>query len=232
MSQQQDKNRVVLGGFVILLGVLLLLDRFFVFNVQRVVQFWPMVFLLGGGLKMSQSQSRAGYLFGLGLVVIGALMTLSNLGWISFSLRDWWPLLLIGAGAAMVTSGTRKSGAAGLLESNEASAPDNDRLRAMAVLGGAKIKVTSQDFRAGEATAVMGGLHLDFRQASIQSQAMLKVFAMWGGIEIKVPPDWTVVCNGTPILGGMEDKSIPPMQASKRLVIEGVVLMGGVEIKN
>jgi hypothetical protein len=55
---------------------------------------------------------------------------------------------------------------------------------------------------------------------------------MWGGIVLRVPPDWSVVVTGMPILGGIEDKSVPPMAQSKRLVIDGYVIMGGIEIKN
>jgi hypothetical protein len=53
-----------------------------------------------------------------------------------------------------------------------------------------------------------------------------------GGIEIKVPPDWSVECRATAFLGGVEDKTVPPAQATKRLVIEGFVMMGGVEVRN
>jgi hypothetical protein len=53
-----------------------------------------------------------------------------------------------------------------------------------------------------------------------------------GGVEIKVPRDWSISIVGTPTLGGIEDKTIPPMSPGKRLVIEGSVVMGGVEIGN
>jgi hypothetical protein len=37
----------------------------------------------------------------------------------------------------------------------------------------------------------------------------------------------------TPILGGFEDKTRPPHEVStQRLVIRGIVMMGGVEVKN
>jgi len=59
------------------------------------------------------------------------------------------------------------------------------------------------------------------------------VFAIWGGIDIKVPQDWTVVVEGTPFLGGFEDRTVQhPGNPSKRLVIRGIVIMGGADIKN
>ena len=55
---------------------------------------------------------------------------------------------------------------------------------------------------------------------------------MWGGIEIRVPPDWTVVSQVDPILGGFEDKTMPPKDESKRFIIHGSVVMGGIEVGN
>jgi hypothetical protein len=70
------------------------------------------------------------------------------------------------------------------------------------------------------------------RGASIRGDAVLNVFALLGGITIKCPPDWTVVLNGTPILGGFEERTLRPQDASKRLVITGYAILGGVEVRN
>jgi predicted membrane protein len=103
-----------------------------------------------------------------------------------------------------------------------------------ALLGAVKRGCDSQDFRGGSLTAVMGGCELDLRHASISSgHAVIDTFALWGGIEVKVPQDWSVEVRGTPILGAFDDKTVRVGgDGSKVLVIKGVALMGGVEIKN
>jgi hypothetical protein len=59
------------------------------------------------------------------------------------------------------------------------------------------------------------------------------VFAFWGGIEIRVPEDWSVVTRVTPLLGGVEDQTRASRAAvSTRVEIRGTAIMGGVEIKN
>jgi len=74
---------------------------------------------------------------------------------------------------------------------------------------------------------------LDMRSASIAAgEAVINVFAFWGGVTIKCPPDWTVVLQGTPIMGGFDEKTVAPPDASKRLVIRGYAIMGGVEVRN
>ena len=101
-----------------------------------------------------------------------------------------------------------------------------------AILGGFDRRITTPGFRGGEVTAVMGGCQLDLRGSSIEGEAVINVFAVMGGITLKVPPDWTVVLHGTPIMGGFEEKTIAPPNSSKRLIIKGYAIMGGVEVRN
>jgi len=81
----------------------------------------------------------------------------------------------------------------------------------------------------------MGGVTLDLTQARIAGEeAVIDVFAWWGGIEIRVPPEWTVVSKVVPVMAGYEDKTRPttrsPTAPPSRLLIRGV--MGGVEVKS
>ena len=86
----------------------------------------------------------------------------------------------------------------------------DDVVDVTAILGGFERRITSQHFKGGEVTALMGGCALDMRGAQIDGEAVINVFAVWGGITIKCPPDWTVVLHGTPIMGGFEEKTAVP----------------------
>ena len=73
----------------------------------------------------------------------------------------------------------------------------------------------------------MGGCDIDLRQAAINGDAVIDVFAVWGGIEIRVPEDWAVAFNVTPLLGGVEDKTRPSLGSSQhRLTVRGLVVVG------
>jgi hypothetical protein len=83
----------------------------------------------------------------------------------------------------------------------------------------------------------MGAVELDLRGAKIvSSPAVLDVFALWGGIEITVSPDWKVDIQVVPILGGVENKArsmAPPAGGPEQvLIVRGTALMGGIEIKS
>ena len=101
-----------------------------------------------------------------------------------------------------------------------------------AILGGFERSITTQHFKGGDVTAILGGCALDMRSASIDGEAVIDVFAFMGGVTIKCPPDWTVVLHGTPILGGFEEKTAHPVAGTKRLIVKGYAIMGGVEVRN
>jgi len=229
---QQFQHRILLGIVIAVFGVLLLLGNLDIIETRHILRYWPVVFIAFGVMKIRQTRDTAGYVIGAGLIAAGALMTLNAAGVISFRMRDWWPVFMIFGGIYVVAESMnrRKDGDASWMKAIDGGR--DSVVSNTAFMSGGVVRCDSQDFRGGELTAVMGGLELDLRQATIQKEAVLNVFALWGGIEIRVPQDWSVVTNGVPILGGIEDKTIPPMQPAKRLVIDGYAIMGGVEIKN
>ncbi len=111
-------------------------------------------------------------------------------------------------------------------------ADDDSIIEVTAILGGYVRRVSSQRFRGGDINVIMAGCEIDLRQASIEGEAVLNVFALCGGVTIKIPPDWSVVLQGTPILGGFEEKTIVPPNQNKRLYVTGYAIMGGLEIRN
>ncbi|HKC13445.1 MAG TPA: DUF5668 domain-containing protein [Vicinamibacteria bacterium] len=107
------------------------------------------------------------------------------------------------------------------------------RLSAFVIMGGVKRGSNAQDFQGGDAFAVMGGCEIDLREASMKEGAvMFDLFVFMGGVEIRVPDDWAVDNRGLALLGGFEDKTRRPLEAKKRLVLTGLAIMGGVEVKN
>jgi predicted membrane protein len=233
-------SQVLMGVLVIAIGLLFLLDNLDIIDIHDALAFWPLVFIFAGVAKLLDTTSPDGYLVGLAGIGIGVTMILHRLGIIYFSWRAVWPLILIGVGAlvvyrAMTGQRSARFGVAAADGKDGMQAPFDAGAQTVdvtAVLGGFERRVHSKDFRGGEVTAVMGGCALDMRDASIVGEAVIHVFAFWGGVTLKVPPDWTVVLEGTPIMGGFEEKTLAPPDNSKRLVVRGYAIMGGVEVRN
>lgn len=227
-------TQVVLGVLVIAMGLLFLLDNLGFVDMHRAFSFWPMLFVIVGTVKLCDTRTQGGTMLGAAMVGIGVLLMLDRMDIIDFSWRTIWPLVLIGLGGFLVAKAIRgrRAQESGVAMLDGAPIGAGEVLDVTAILGAYERRVTTQDFRGGEITAVMGGCELDMRGASIRGEAVINVFAFWGGVTIKCPPDWSVSLQGTPILGGFEEKTIAPPDDSKRLVIRGYAIMGGVEIRN
>ena len=163
-------------------------------------------------------------------LALGCWMLINRIIYFRFSPREFFPMILVFFGGYLVWrgfGGTRR----------RHSVDGNASFSGLAIMGGVARRSNSQAFQGADLTAIMGGCEIDLRQASIApgTEAVIDVFALWGGIEIKVPEDWTVVIRAIPLMGGVEDKTRllqPPPTPEKRLVISGVVVMGGIVVKN
>lgn len=112
---------------------------------------------------------------------------------------------------------------------------DRDVDTIAAIMGGAERKGSWRPARQTSVLAVMGGVCLDFREATLQpGLTELTVLAMMGGVEIVVPPGIHVESSGVGIMGGFEhsgsgrfpvDSSVPVLR------VTGLAFMGGVEIR-
>jgi len=229
-NSHRASSQVVLGLLVVGLGVLFLLDNLDILNVRHAIGFWPLVFIVAGCAALFGHGPRSGNYFGAVLIGVGLLMILGRMGYFFVSWSTMWPLAMIALGG-LVLYRSLGPGRVAKPAVMEGAGPDTV-VDVVAVLGGFERRITTPDFRGGEITAVLGGCELDLREASIVKEAVINVCAILGGINIKVPTDWTVILNGSPIMGGFEEKTVTPPNAAKRLVITGYAVMGGVEVRN
>jgi hypothetical protein len=213
--------RLVIGLAIMLAGFLLALDSLGFADAGLVFRWWPLALIAVGVTKLlgNASQRSGAFL----LIVLGAAFLTLNLGLLSFPRVAALVLFLVGARIAWKALVPRTA------------VPGSDgrsTLDVVAILGGSKRGV-SGDFKGGQAFAFMGGSEVDLRRATIATdEAVLDVFVFWAGLEVKVPEDWEVVCRGLPLLGGFVDNTRHSPGAQKRLVVTGMAIMGGVEVKN
>lgn len=252
MDPQQKRSRV-LGGIVIgghrhpeasrvgfiwgfmiaAIGVALLLDHMGFIRVGSLWRFWPLI-LVGFGIGHALTPSNR--VFGFILIVVGALFQLNNLGITHLGIGDLWPLAIIAVGLLLMWGALKPPI---VLSGSGTGDPAADTLNAVAVFGGCERRINSKTFRGGRSTSVFGGVELDFRDADLAGdEAVLEVNCVFGGLEIRVPPNWTVHSTSIPVLGGYSDKThaTPVIEGAgpkrKTLIVTGAIVFGGVEISN
>jgi len=253
--------KFIIGVCLVLMGVVLGLDQLHLVQAHHVLRFWPAA-LIVVGLVMLQRGERHSALRALVLIVVGGWLLLNTLGLVSLDLWEFiLPLLLVFFGARIMmrsqgsrsgaspdlpgtgpATGTRPASGAsptGQAPSgfNSAAPSSGEPVHAslFSLLSSSKRRWGKSVFRGAETTAFMGGCELDLRDALMSSGelAVVDVFVIMGGVNIFVPPNWTVSQEVVPLLGGVHDKTRSvPSNPAQHLLVRGTVVMGGVEISN
>ena len=217
--------RLIVGLAILSLGILWTLDNMDYLESERIVEWWPAVLIVIGALKALDPRGRTG---GFILALIGTVLLLGNLDVIDWDIGDLFPLLIALVGAKLIWDAVRRK------QVPAADSDPNSVVHAFAMMGGIHRQITSQQFRGGDANAIMGGVELDLRQAKLEDgeTAVLDAFAMWGGVELTVPEGWQVDGEVMPLLGGFDDKTTNRSGSGPKLLVRGAAVMGAIVVKN
>jgi predicted membrane protein len=222
------------GVILTLFGLGLLLDHMGIISIDRIWRFWPLLLIVVGVFNLRAPERR---FWGVLLILGGAFFQFRELGLPHFGWVQFWPLVFIAIGLLLMWNA---------LEGRKRPARErgtNVDLRTTldesVVFGGIERRITTQDFQGGRVNAVFGGVEIDLTEANMQSdEATLEINAVFGGVELRLPYTWQVAFRGSPIFGGITDKtrtrppSGPNDPKPKILVLTGSVVFGGIEVKN
>jgi predicted membrane protein len=234
-------TRLIVGALIMLLGGTLLADNLGWIEARHVLRsLWPLVMVAIGVAMVRRPQHRRSREGGWVLITVGIWIFLSKIGWVHIGLGQLFlPAIFLFVGGVLVFRSLRgpddvpktPSSAPGATNGESAAPADHaEFVRSFAMLSGCELRPVSRPFRGADLSAVMGGIKLDLSSARMEGDsAVIEVFAFWGGVEIYVPPDWTVTSEVTTLLAGFIDKRRPTsVVPTKTLIIKGMVVMSGV----
>ena len=231
------------GLAIIAIGSIFLLDQMEIVSAHHVFQyFWPAILIFFGveGLLFCSGPGR---FWGSFLTLAGAVLLLSNLGYLHIRWSMFWPLAIILWGLWILSRSLGGSSSWGSkwvrplsmgVETGLAS--DSPDLHADTVFSTTNRRITSKNFRGGKLAAVFGELKIDLTEAEIEGdEAVIHLDAVFGAVEIRVPNTWAVASRGAAVFGEYSDRTVhgqPPSPGAKRLVVKGGAVFGSVVIKN
>ena len=220
--------QAVIGGVILLLGLGLLLENLGYTDIGNIFRYWPILLIVFGLAKLFEPGAKV---FALVVTLVGLLLLLDKLDVVSVNLWSLWPLLLVLIGVSMIWQVFAGKSAK---EERSGTVSQDNFFSGTAFMGGFKRQSTTRDFRGAELSVIMGGCEIDLHAAAMQAaQATIRVSCIAGGVELSVPEEWDVVIEVSPFLGGVEDKTRHPANGgTKRLIVRGVIVAGGVEVKN
>jgi len=236
INEQKPRNnndkRVIVGLVLITLAGLLFADSFEFIDLNWRRYFWQLILIVIGLISLARSESRT---TGIILIAIGAFFIADKAFEFDFRIRHlFWPTVLAVIGLLFIF---RKKGQTNHIFSGRDSVSTDDSIDDMAIFGGSEQKVKSKNFKGGRITNIFGGSTFDMLDAQLApGKNYIDVFCMFGGSKFLIPADWKVRVEVTAIFGGWADKrkSISTSETSfdRELVLKGLVLFGGGEVKN
>ncbi|MCX7862104.1 MAG: hypothetical protein N2449_03850 [Bacteroidales bacterium] len=234
MNLQKSEKKIVglkslvLGLIIILAGILLLLHNLnlidpYWFNVffswQMAVAVVGFIFLFGKD-----------YPFGIFIFVLGVLLVMSHHFNLDINITTYLlPLIIIAIGLVIVYYIVFSS-----KRQNKQLTTDQQNIEEINLFGSGNYIINSQSFKYGKFICIFSGSKINLLQSDItQMEAEINVIAIFGGINLYIPPDWIVKFETFNVFGGFSDsRNISISNSTKILVIKGIILFGGGEIKS
>lgn len=223
------------GAIFIVLGALFLLKNLDIIDVSisRYLFSFPSLLIFIGLVSLVNARSK---ILGLVLVLIGLLWHFARATG-TFDFGDFIvPLALVGLGFYLIL---KQRTAAKIIDESIHGTKNisRDRVEDIAIFGGGNKIIVSDNFQGGTLTSIFGGSEIDLTRCELAlGDNVIDILAIFGGSTLIVPSNWNVIVEVLPIFGGYSRKTKNdinnPSDKNKTLIVKGLVIFGGGEIKN
>jgi predicted membrane protein len=222
---------LIFGLLVIVAGLLLMAKNtgFITPEVSHIVFSWEMLLIAIGLANLFSYRSVVS---GVILILIGGFFLLVDFYNLPFGFWNiLWPVLIILVGLSMIFGMSRWRRHHGWKNSGTSN---ENFFEDIAVFGGGERKIVSTSLEGGKMVAIFGGSKIDLSRCTLApGQPMIELVAIFGGTTLTVPPEWNVKVEVFNIFGGYADKRVMnQIDPSKTLVLKGVTIFGGGEIRS
>jgi predicted membrane protein len=234
----------IIGVLLAMVGILIFLKQAGYVVLPSWSMSWPVIMIvIGIFMAITNGFKDMNWMV---LIIIGGVFLTNNL-FPELQLRKYiLPIILVSVGFSILiwSLANKKSGSSdteygGLFSESigyQHSTSPEDYIKISSILSGINKKVTSTNFKGGKISCMLGGAEIDLSKAEIQEVAVININEVWGGVKLIVPPHWQIESNLSVIMGAIDDKRryYTPItsEPSKTLVLNGSLLMAGVEIQS
>lgn len=221
-------NGILWGIVLIALGVVLALKFTNVLDFELFFEgWWSLFIIVPCTVELITGPERLGSLFGVG---IGVALLLAAQEIITYDLvwKMAVPAVFVLIGIKIIIGCIFAKKRAEAVRSDP-----NGKPKHVAVFSGADVDYNGLEFTEADMIGVFGGVDCDLRGAVITGDIYINVCAVFGGVDIYLPPNVKVKSSTVSVFGGVENNSnpMPLTSAEYTAYISGCCIFGGVEIK-
>ncbi|MFV0364932.1 MAG: LiaF transmembrane domain-containing protein [Mangrovibacterium sp.] len=240
-----NKKYRSIGIAFIALGAILIIGRLGIIpwriNVADIIFSWQMILIIVGALLYRGGKKKNMALVLMGMGVFFLVPEVFNL---SPTLRAvYWPSFLVFIGVFLLLRHKKRIQEPYTTPSDDEGEPSppppplHDAIDDFVALGSKDVVVSTQNFSGGQSTSVFAGIEYDMRSSVLGSSiVVVECACIFGGIGFRVPAGWKVRNEVKTVLGGVSDDRMQlpdngsPME-EKTMVLKGVCIFGGIEVK-
>ncbi len=167
----------------------------------------------------------------MGRLIIGIIVVIVGLSVLTgFSLfQSLFAILLIVIGAKIITGGSYAD-RHHWHKWHTPTASNEDSLNEVAIFSPLYKNVSSDNFKGGSVTMVFAGGEIDISNVKTETKSVdLEFTAVFGGLKLTIPKDWSVSSKNTAIFGGINNQTSKG-ERKTMLNLKGSVVFGGMEV--
>lgn len=222
-------SNAVWGVLLVALGVFIALDAMNVLDINFFFKGWWTLFIIIPSLVgLVTEREKAGNIIGL---AIGIALLLAARDILEFEMLSKLilPAIIIVIGANLFIKTFSNKEEREMFETAE----NNGEVRySTAIFSGKEEKIGAEKFEGAELTAIFGAIDLDLRGAIIEKDCVIKVAAIFGGVDIIAPENVNLKVSSNSIFGGVTNKIKGEFEEGRPTVyISAFCIFGGAEIK-
>lgn len=243
---------LIFGTILVLLGGLFLAFNFGLLadGWKRVVFSWQMLLIVIGIISMLHR-----HVFnGLACAAVGLFFIMPRLAvvypetfyWVESDFtRTYWPVLLIVGGVLILlqimfqpnrhTSHCYTNTSSYKKQHSKHRYSNNSGFERNSIFGSVEEIILDPVFTGGEFNAIFGSITLDLRRTSIpEGETVIELNNVFGGMTVYAPENWHIEFHVDSIFGGFQDNRMrdEEIDHSRKLIVTGACVFGGVEVKS
>ncbi len=226
------KSTGILWGIVlVVLGIVFGLNALDITDIDIFFDgWWTLFIIVPCAIGLFNEKEKTGNLIGL---LIGVVLLLACQDILRFDLvgKLIFPVILVVIGLSIlikyVFGGKIKSEIKLINEKNGTSKDEY-----YSTFTGQNLSFSGQEFKGTTLSAVFGGIKCDLTGAIITGDVVVNASAIFGGIDVIVPPEYNVKIQSNSIFGGVSNKrSGKDNPEAPTVYINGSGIFGGIDIR-
>lgn len=226
----KKSTKILWGIVLILLGVILALKSLNIMDINIFFDgWWTLIIIIPSLIGIFTDSNKMPSIISF---LVGVVLLLCCLDILAFDLifKLVVPAIVVIVGLKLIFGTFKSAKASKIIEENAQS--NVNRTQTCATFSGQDVNYSGQEFYGTNLDAIFGGVNCDLRSAIIPKDCVIKVSAIFGGIDIFLPDNVNVKVNSNSFFGGISNKRHTNSASNSVTVyVEGMCLFGGVDIK-